>query len=301
MQSKKKLIKHKAHSGSDTSDNDDDKHSSRERDSIPNITTMLNLPHKRKDSGNSSDNDGPSASGGGGGSNLGATSSHQTSQTSCKDSNSKNSPCAKKKYSGNTRSSTSAAPNIQGTVISNHSHNVALNGSDSGDLATKSDGSYKPAATHITDTSTSNSRKTNGNNNNKDGSDNSLRVLANKFVDSSLARLSNFSLASQTSSISSRSSVKYSTNTTPRSSQRNSKDGKFSKSRLMQNLKMDFNELSDREMTDSDCGSMHNSLRIKFAAAGTGTSKEYSVITEEQTSQLHSPGAKKTTECCSVM
>ena len=168
--------------------------------------------------------------------------------------------------------------------------------------------SYKTTVSQYSDNNTTNcntsngvSRKSNSNNNGKELSDNSLRVLANKFVDSSLARLSNFSLASQTSSISSRSSAKYSSNTTPRSSQRKSKDGKFSKSRLMQNLKMDFSELSDREMTDSDCGSLHNSLRIKFSTTGTGSNKEYSVITEEQTSQIHSPGAKKTTECCSVM
>lgn len=135
-------------------------------------------------------------------------------------------------------------------------------------------------------------------------------MIASKLVDSSLARLSNFSLASQTSSVSSRSSVKYSewTNTTPRSSQRtrSKEKTKFSKSRLMQGLsgKMDFNEMSDRELTDSDGGSLHSSIRIKYSVA-PGSSKEYSVITEEQSSyqnQLPQTHQKKSTNsCCALM
>ena len=262
------MIKTKTHSGSDTSDNDEDKHSSN--------TVTLNLPHKRKDSGNSSDNDGPPTSGGGGGNqnsvSLSCAHNSGSSRTDTSSNNNSNSPCAKKKYGGSSRSySADCAP--EGSI------NTANRMSAS--------------STHATD-------KGNSNGNNKDCDSNSLRVLANKFVDSSLARLSNFSLASQTSSISSRSSNKYSTNTTPRSSQRRSKEAtKFSKAKLMQHLKMDLSELSDRELTDSDCGSLQNSLKIKISTATGGSVKEYSVIAEEQSQHVHT--SKKTTDCCSVM
>lgn len=126
-------------------------------------------------------------------------------------------------------------------------------------------------------------------------------------MDSSLARLSNFSLASQASSLSSRSSAKYSDRNaaTPRSSQHSwpNKEGnsKFPANKVFDKLRMEFSELSDRELTDSDCSSLHSSLKIRLAVAATaGGSKEYSVISEEQSSYTHSPH-KKTTECCSIM
>ncbi|XP_067931694.1 SNF-related serine/threonine-protein kinase-like isoform X3 [Watersipora subatra] len=266
QQHKKKLMRNKTQSGSDTSDNDEDsKHT-------PNGSS-LNLPHKRKDSGNSSDNDGPPGSGCASGTHSHLSVSHVQGSSSKANTSGTSSPCAKKKYGGTSRSSSIDTP--QGT--------------DQGSKTTS-------ATTNSCD-------KLNSNGNNKD-CDNSLRVLTSKFVDSSLSRLSNFSLASLSSSISSRSSNKYSANTTPRSSQRRSKDAnKFSKTRLMQQLKMDFSELSDRELTDSDCGSLHNSLRVKIStctAAGSSV-KEYSVITEEQGSPPIHTASKKTTDCCSIM
>lgn len=284
FQHKKKLIKSKTQSGSDTSDNDEDKH----RDSsASNIT--FSLPHKRKDSGNSSDNDGPPNSGGVGGvqASLGIGSfGHSTNVSSNGATGTSSSPCAKKKYGGSSRSCIGHKDVVDST---NH-----VGAKSVADTAKCTNGQLSDSCS---------GQKSNCNGNNKDCDSSSLRVLANKFVDSSLARISNFSLASQTSSISSRSSTKYSANTTPRSSQRRSKDGnKFSKAKFMHHLRMDFSDLSDRELTDSDCSSLHNSLRLKISTATTASGKEYSVIAEEQASPVNpNTAVKKSTECCSVM
>jgi len=263
LQSKKKKAG-KSTSGSDTSDNDEDKH----RDT-------LNLPHKRKDSSdNGSDTDGPGPAAGTNAAQRHGSRPHGSRRSS----SNKDSPSAKKKYGGK-----SAADSTEATESSD-------------DVTIKSECTNTEVGTNtiilvdsVSNTPRTRPKKTNGNNNCKD--DNSLRVLASKLVDSSLARLSNFSLASQTSSQSSRSSARQSER-----GSRSSRDPKFSKTRLMQKLKMDFSELSDRELTDSECGSLQNSIRVKLAVGAAAG--DYSVITEEQPSYVHK---KKSADCCSVM
>jgi len=275
-------MRSKTQSGSDTSDNDEDKPYRESKSPTNSGCSSLHLPHKRKDSSTSSDNDGPSPATGASSGAVKCTSHPTTSTTSGNGGGTQaSSPQAKKKYSGgNTNTKDAALSDVNNS--------------------SKTEG-VKSSSTTINDP-----QKTNSNSNNKADCDmstaNSLKVLANKLVDSSLARLSNFSLASQSSSISSRSSVKYSCNTTPRSSQRRSKDGnKFSKSRLMKQLRMDFTDLSDRELTDSECSnSLQSSLRLKIS---TQLSPDYcSVIAEEQSPQLSPPhNKKKGPECCSIM
>lgn len=316
-------------SGSDTSDNDEDK----TKDSSVTKCSLLSIPHKRKDSGgNSSDNDGPSTGGGGrrSANASGATSGNSFSSRHTKQTQSgKGSPCAKKKYGGTNRSGSSVSG--ASAFIGNTSSTMSCSyepSSTSSTMVTTGTNSSTPVdgRTTVTTTTAGSKRTTpesseasyqtaselrrsnNGNNNNKEES---LRVRTSKLVESSLARLSNFSLASQTSSISSKSSAKYSgggdrSNMTPRSSQHSRRsvedNSKFSKAKLIKSLKKEMSELSGGELTDSDCGSLHSSIRLRMSAGVTGSNKEYSVITEEQSSyQQQQPNQKRLPECCNVM